>query len=70
MAINKQMQSAHHAADRSTLYLILRVSHVADDGIAMQVYVDPEQLRLSNCLEFTAESYTVAPVQGAEAAPL
>lgn len=57
------MQDAHNARDRSCVYMLLRVSHIADQGIGMQVYLDPEQLRLNDDLQFTPESYTVVPVR-------
>ena len=44
--------------------MVLRVFEIDGEGIGMSVYVDPEQLRGDNQLEFTAEKWSVVPGPG------
>lgn len=49
------------AGDRSTIYVIFRVYGLGQDGMGLSIYVDPEALRVSESLQFTAESWSVVP---------
>ncbi|KAI1633135.1 hypothetical protein F4809DRAFT_624584 [Biscogniauxia mediterranea] len=47
----------------SRIYAIFRVYHLGQDNMGLRIYFDPESLRLSGKLEFTAETWSVVPVE-------
>lgn len=55
------MRDIHRAEDHSEVYMILRVFEIESKRIGMSVYLDPEQLRLDECLAFTGETWSVVP---------
>lgn len=56
-----QMRDAHNARYHSEVYIVLRVFDVAGEGLSMRVYLDPEQLRSTRSLVFTAETWSIVP---------
>jgi hypothetical protein len=44
-----------------TIYVIFRVYYLGRAGMDLKIYMDPEALRLSGELEFTAETWSVVP---------
>lgn len=56
-----QMRDVHYTNDHSAVYMILRVFEIESARIGMRVYLDPEQLRLDERLEFTGETWSVVP---------
>lgn len=57
----QMMKNYHAGANRSEVYMIARVFDIGGSRTGMRLYVDPEQLRLDNALEFTAETWSVVP---------
>jgi hypothetical protein len=55
------MRDIHNAGDRSEVYVLLRVYEIDGAGIAMRVYLDPEQMRLDEALLFIGETWSVVP---------
>jgi hypothetical protein len=55
------MRDTHNADDRSEVYMLLRVYEIDSAGIGMEVYLDPEQMRLDGTLLFTGETWSVIP---------
>jgi len=57
------MQSMHGPDDvtKKEVYIIIRVYNLGQANMGVRLYVDPEGLRQRGELNFTAESYTVAP---------
>jgi hypothetical protein len=49
------------SAAKKKVYIIIRVYNLGQENMGVRLYVDPEALRQSGELMFTAESYTVAP---------
>ena len=47
--------------NRETIYVIFRVYHLGRDAMGFVVYLDPEVLKVSGQLEFTAEEWSVVP---------
>jgi hypothetical protein len=43
------------------IYVIIRVFNLGKDNMGMRIYVDPEAMRRTGQLEFTAESWSVIP---------
>lgn len=52
------------AGNTNFIYAIFRVYRLGQDNMGLRVYLDPESLRLSGQLEFTAETWTVVPTNG------
>ncbi|KAK8133494.1 hypothetical protein PG984_005506 [Apiospora sp. TS-2023a] len=48
----------------STIYVIFRVFNLGQDNMGLKIYLDPEALRVSEALKFTAESWSVVPTYG------
>lgn len=48
----------------STIYVIFRVYNLGQDNMGLKIYLDPEALRVSDALKFTAESWSVVPAYG------
>lgn len=46
----------------STIYVIFRVYNLGKDNMSLRIYVDPDALQRQGELRFTAESYSVIPV--------
>lgn len=55
------MRDIHHAGNRAEVYILLRVYDIESAAIAMEVYLDPEQMRLDRTLRFTADTWSVVP---------
>jgi len=55
------MRAIHAADDQAEVYMILRVYDVASRNVRMKVYLDPEQLRIDEHLQFNGGSWTVTP---------
>lgn len=53
--------NAIDAENRDTIYAIFRVYNLGRDDMGLKIYIDPESLRLSEQLGFTAETWSVAP---------
>ncbi|KAI0385044.1 hypothetical protein F5Y04DRAFT_204258 [Hypomontagnella monticulosa] len=49
------------ANNRTKIYVIFRVYNLGQDNMGLRVYFDPESLRLSGQLDFTAETWSVVP---------
>lgn len=49
--------------NNSKIYVIFRVYQLdqGDRGPGLKVYVDPESLRLSRVLDFSAQTWTITP---------
>lgn len=49
--------------NNSEIYVIFRVYQLdqGDQGPCLKVYVDPESLRLSRVLDFSAQTWTITP---------
>ncbi|KAI1487736.1 hypothetical protein F5X96DRAFT_681025 [Biscogniauxia mediterranea] len=45
------------------IYAIFRVYHLGQDNMGLRIYFDPETLRRSGKLAFTAETWSVVPVE-------
>lgn len=43
------------------LYVIFRVYKLGQDGMGLQIYLDPERLRQQGKLVFTGERWSVTP---------
>jgi hypothetical protein len=62
----------HHTFDHqnplevTTIYVIFRVYNLGKDNMSLRIYVDPDALRRQDVLRFTAESYSVTPVNHIE----
>lgn len=55
-------ESALGAESSNKVYIIFRVYDIGRVGnLGLQIYLDPETLRLSQQLEFTAETWSVKP---------
>ena len=50
-----------HGSGRSEVYIVMRVFELESRCPQMRLYLDPEQLRLDDELEFTAETWSVVP---------
>ncbi|KAK8038631.1 hypothetical protein PG993_007042 [Apiospora rasikravindrae] len=50
--------------NRDTIYVIFRVYNLGCENMGLRIYLDPEELRVSERLKFTAESWSVVPVYG------
>ncbi|KAK7947853.1 uncharacterized protein PG986_008739 [Apiospora aurea] len=50
--------------NRDKIYVIFRVYNLGYDNMDVRIYIDPEELRVSERLKFTAESWSVVPVYG------
>jgi hypothetical protein len=55
------MRDIHNAGNHSEVYVLFRVYEIDGAGIAMKVYLDPEQMRLDKALLFTEETWSVVP---------
>ncbi|KAL7624644.1 hypothetical protein AAE478_006214 [Parahypoxylon ruwenzoriense] len=49
------------ADNTNRIYVIFRVYYLGQDNMGLKVYLDPESLRLSGQLSFTAETLSVVP---------
>lgn len=49
------------AGNTTKIYAIFRVYYLGQDNMGLKVYLDPESLRLSGQLKFTAETWSVVP---------
>lgn len=47
--------------NKHSIYVIFRVFNLGRDDIGLKVYLDPESLRLSRQLKFTAFVWSVVP---------
>jgi hypothetical protein len=57
------MQRYVLTADNSNMiYVIFRVYHLGQQNMGLKIYVDPESLRSSGQLDFTAKTWSVVPV--------
>lgn len=43
------------------IYVVFRVYNLGRDSMSLRIYMDPEQLRLNEELDFTAETWSVVP---------
>lgn len=50
-----------HGSGRSEVYIVVRVFELESRSPQMRLYLDPEQLRLDDKLEFTGETWSVVP---------
>lgn len=50
----------------NTIYVVFRVYNLGKDNMGLRIYVDPDALRRQDVLRFTAESYSVTPVDDIE----
>ncbi|KAI1377806.1 hypothetical protein F4677DRAFT_458573 [Hypoxylon crocopeplum] len=58
----RMQQNVLTEANSSKIYVIFRVYHLGKDNMGLRVYLDPESLRLSRQLAFTAETWSVVPI--------
>lgn len=69
MLINlEQMKNTSLSGETTNeIYVIFRVYHLdqGDQGPGLRVYVDPESLRVSGELDFSAPTWTVVPGENA-----
>ncbi|KAL1863985.1 hypothetical protein Daus18300_007950 [Diaporthe australafricana] len=54
---------------RDVIYVIFRVYNLGCDGMGLKIYLDPESLRLSGELSFTADTWSVVPGSSATRSP-
>jgi hypothetical protein len=54
------------AGNRDTIYVIFRVYNLGQGNMGVRIYLDPETLRLSEQLSFTAETWSVVPITGSQ----
>ncbi|KAI0136379.1 ino80 chromatin remodeling complex protein [Xylariales sp. AK1849] len=57
----RMKDNAITAESRDTIYVIFRVYNLGQDNMGVRIYLDPETLRLSEQLRFTAETWSVVP---------
>ncbi|KAK7921595.1 hypothetical protein PG985_009617 [Apiospora marii] len=60
----RMQENSVAAGNKSTIYVIFRVYYLGQDSMGLKIYVDPEALRVSQSLKFTAESWSVTPAYG------
>lgn len=56
-------------AVRDVIYVIFRVYNLGSNDMGVKVYLDPETLRLSEQLSFTADTWSVVPGLSAAQSP-
>jgi hypothetical protein len=48
---------------RDEIYIIFRVYHLGRKNIGLEIYLDPETLKLARKLSFREESWSVVPLE-------
>lgn len=46
---------------KGNIYVIFRVYYLGQDSMGLEIYVDPEALRIKEQLKFQSEGWTVVP---------
>ncbi|KAK8076963.1 hypothetical protein PG996_003133 [Apiospora saccharicola] len=60
----RMQENTGTTGNSSTIYVIFRVYNLGQDNMGLKIYLDPEALRVSEALKFTAESWSVVPTYG------
>ncbi|KFY91247.1 hypothetical protein V500_04776 [Pseudogymnoascus sp. VKM F-4518 (FW-2643)] len=57
----RMQRSVITGRDNNVIYIIFRVYHLGRENMGLEIYLDPESLRLAKKLSFTPESWSIVP---------